>query len=135
MKHIIIGSGVIGRATGELLEAHKQDVCYNDINSDLMKKMKKDGKNVENNINNEYDLYWICTAEWNVSDVLKSIEKKESRIVIRSTIKPYDIILYKNKYKFEHIAHVPEFLREKTALSDIFDSDRILLERMILIWN
>jgi len=44
MKHIIIGSGVIGRATGELLEAHKQDITYNDINADLMTKLKKKNK-------------------------------------------------------------------------------------------
>ena len=127
MKHIIIGSGVIGRATGELLEAHKQDITYNDINADLMTKLKKKNKRTQDNINGDYDLYWICTTEWNVSDVLKKINDKNAKIVIRSTIKPYELTLYKNKYHFEHIAHMPEFLREKTAMMDIFTPDRIII--------
>lgn len=127
MKHIIIGSGVIGKATGTLLEAHKQDVSYNDIELEVMDKLGSEGKKVEMHINRDYDLYWICTAEWHVPDVLKRIKNKDAKIVIRSTIKPYDITIYKNKYHFEHIAHIPEFLREKTALSDIFNKDRIVI--------
>jgi len=127
IRNIIIGSGVIGRATGEFLEAHKKNVTYNDINIDILTKLKEQKKRTEKNINNEYDLYWICTAEWHVSNVLKKIKNKNAKIVIRSTIKPNELRLYKKIYHFEHLAHMPEFLREKTALNDIFNSDRIII--------
>ena len=126
MKNIIIGSGVIGRATGEMLEAYGHDVVYNDINTDTVKKLKEDGKNVELNIKHDYDLYWICTAEWNVEEVINTIKECSPKIVIRSTIKPHEVEMYEGKYGVS-IAHIPEFLRQKTAIDDIFDSDRIII--------
>jgi len=48
-------------------------------------------------------------------------------IVIRSTILPDTINLCRVKYSLSHLAHVPEFLREKTALQDIFNTERIIV--------
>jgi len=120
MKHIIIGTGTIGKATGELLEAHNQSVAYNDKNADLMVNLKDKGKHVEMHVRNSYDLYWICTAEWHVDDVLNTLKDKTRNVIIRSTIKPHEFDLYQKKYPKLRLAHIPEFLRQKTAIDDIF---------------
>lgn len=122
-----MGSGVIGLATGSFLEAHNQDVTYNDTNANLILELNSKGKKVELNIKNNYDLYWICTAEWHVLNVINVIKDLKPNVVIRSTIKPDVIKEIKKKYKIEHIAHIPEFLRQNTALLDIFNSDRFVI--------
>jgi nucleotide sugar dehydrogenase len=127
MKHIIIGTGIIGRATGELLEAHKQDVIYNDKDADLIVKLSNENKKIDLNIKNNYDLYWICTAEWHVDDVLKTIKDKKRKVIIRATIKPHELEQYQEKYPKLQLVHVPEFLCQKTAIDDIFKPDRIII--------
>ena len=127
MKHIIIGSGVIGRATGELLEAHNHSVTYHDINQKTIKKLKEAGKQTTLIISEPYDIYWICTAEWHIENALKKVNVKGAHVVIRSTITPDTINNLQNEYPSFRFAHVPEFLREKTAIQDIFNTERIII--------
>jgi len=128
MKHLIIGTGTIGRATGELLESHNQDVTYNDVNADIMVELKdKQHKKINFNIRHDYDFYWVCTAEWNVEDVIKTIKDKSRNIIIRSTIQPHEIEYYRDKYPLPRIAHIPEFIRQKTAINDIFNTDHFII--------
>lgn len=129
MKHIVIGSGVIGTATGVWLKANSQEVIFYDIDSEKLKKLKNRDYKISTKLKNtKADIYWVCTAEWDVESVLKQLKTfKEPTIVIRSTMPPGETEKLAKKYKIKHIAHVPEFLRQKTAISDIFDKDRIVI--------
>lgn len=133
MKHLIIGSGVIGKATGTLLKANKEEVVFYDIKSDILNKLKKNKYEITDSIDNNYDVFWICTAEWNVDDVFKILTKKidtwsyKKIIIIRSTVPPGETEILSKKYSLKYIAHMPEFLREATAVDDAFNPDRIII--------
>lgn len=126
MKHVIVGSGVVGCATGEYLEAHGHDVVYNDINDDIINALLKKGKKCANYVPKNADLYWICTNEWHVLDAIETIPKKEN-IVIRSTIPPGYVKNFSKKYHIKNICHVPEFLTEANSIDDEFSSDRAIV--------
>lgn len=104
------------------MEANGQRVIYNDINSKLLEKLKKDGKRTAIRIKAERNnhFYWICTGQ--VDDALESIGKDElenSIIVIRSNIAPGELDFYKDKYKVKKIAHI--------VIGDMFNPDRIVV--------
>ena len=130
MRHLIIGAGVVGTATGVWLKANNEKVIFNDLKPETLKKLKNKGFDVTSNIKDtKVDIYWICTAEWNTEDVLKNISKinDDPVIAIRSTLPPGSTVKLSKKYKIKHIAHIPEFLRAKTAIQDIFDKDRVVI--------
>jgi len=127
MNHIIIGSGVIGRATGEFLEAHGESVFYNDIDKNIISKLKNDHKKIVTEITADYDMFWICTAEWHVERVVENITSVASYVIIRSTIPPNAISCLQRKHPSLVFAHIPEFLREKMALQDVFHHDRLVI--------
>lgn len=130
LKHLIIGAGIIGTATGVWLKANCENVVYCDIKPEILQKLKNRGFAVTSKIKDETaDIYWICTTEWNAEEVLKELAKSfnDPTVVIRSTMPPGSTDNLSKKYKLKHIAHIPEFLRQKTAISDIFDEDRIVV--------
>ena len=130
MKHAIIGAGVVGTATGVWLLANHEDVIFYDVKPEVLKKLEVRGYKVSSKLKNvQADFYWICTAEWNAEEVIDQINRlfKDPTFIIRSTTPPGTIEKLSKKYKLKHIAHVPEFLRAKTAVSDIFDKDRIIV--------
>ena len=131
VRHLIIGAGTVGKATGIWLESHNEQVLFFDKSKKLLRKLKEKRHNtVEEIMTDNIDLYWICTAEWNVEDVLKRIEPIDRfymPLVIRSTMKPGATEDLELKYKLNHVAHVPEFLKEATALDDVFHPDRIII--------
>ena len=130
MKHLIIGSGIIGTATGIWLNANKEEVIFHDVQPEVLKKLKDKGYKVVTKIENiKADIYWICTAEWNTEEVVKKLSElfDDPTIVIRSTTPPGTVKKLAEKYKIKHMAHIPEFLRQKTAIADIFDKDRVII--------
>jgi len=130
LKHLIIGAGIVGTATGVWLKANCEDVIYCDIKPEVLEKLKNRGFTVTSKIKDgKADIYWICTAEWNAEEVLKELSKyfDDPMVVIRSTMPPETTKKLSKKYKIKHIAHIPEFLRQKTAISDIFDEDRVII--------
>ncbi len=130
MKHLIVGSGVVGVATGVWLNANKEDVIFCDINQEVLKKLENRGFKVTKSLKDvKADIYWICTAEWDTENVLKQLIRihKNPTIVIRSTMPPGSTEKLSNKLKIKHIAHIPEFLKQKTAIADIFDKDRVVI--------
>ncbi len=126
MKHLIIGSGTVGFATGRWLEANDENVYYNDIDNNLLNKLKNNGHKVAD-IKVSVDVYWICTAEWDVETVVKGLARTDKLVVIRSTILPGILNKLRNKYNIHTIAHSPEFLREHNAIGDIFNPDRVVI--------
>lgn len=128
MKHIIIGSGTIGKATGVFLHTNKEDVYFNDIKKAILLKIKSQGYKTTEIISN-VDIYWICTAEWNVEEAIKQIKEpqKDSIIVVRSTTAPGTIKSIQEKYQNLNFVHNPEFLVQKSAIHDIFNPDRVII--------
>jgi len=135
MRHAIIGSGVIGKATGLWLLANKQEVTFFDIKDEVLDKLKEQGYNTSKEVTavgirkNDPKIIWICTAEWDVDSVIQNIyEYSADKIfVIRSTMPPGEIETIAKKYGLLHIAHMPEFLRQNSATSDIFNKDRVII--------
>ena len=138
MKHIIVGSGVVGQATGKWLLANKEEVLFNDINEKIVEQLNKEGYNATSHIEKvdpkEYSIIWICTAEWNTEKALSKVAKFQDEklgnliiYVIRSTTLPGTTKELKEKYKIRFIAHNPEFLRASTAIEDMFNPDRIII--------
>lgn len=130
MKHLIIGSGVVGTATGVWLNANCEDVTFCDLKPEVLKKLKNKGYKVTTRIkDNKADIYWICTAEWNTEEIIENLSKvhQDPTIVIRSTMPPGSTKNIAKKYGIKHIAHMPEFLKQKTAIADIFDKDRVII--------
>ena len=128
MKHLIIGSGVIGKATGIWLLANKHDVYFNDINKETLKKLEYEGYSTTEEIR-ESDVYWICTAEWNVEEAIKNLRKisKHSLVIVRSTTSPGTMDKLQKNNKNLTLIHNPEFLVQNNATFDIFNPDRIIL--------
>jgi len=132
MKHLIVGCGCVGKATATFLEAQKEDVYYYDANKVTLDFLTREGKKTWYVLcpKTHFEVYWICTPETEVENVLKMIPKSElhSRlIVVRSTTVPGTLDALEKKYKIENLAHNPEFLREKTATEDTFFPDRIII--------
>jgi len=131
MKNVIIGSGVVGKATGAYLEANNHEVYYNDINKNVLKDLEKKGKKTMHPLEwmSNKDIFWICTHEKAVESVISKYHNMflNSIVVIRSTCPPGTIQYLQDKYKLKALAHNPEFLREKTALADKFNQDRIVI--------
>jgi UDPglucose 6-dehydrogenase len=130
--HAIIGSGVIGKATGMWLEANNEEVIFHDINSEPLRKLESKGYKVTMEESQIYsyspDIIWICTAEWNVKDVIEKIFKrnKEQLVVVRSTTPPGTMEKLNHTYSSLTLVHNPEFLAQKTATRDIFNPDRVV---------
>ena len=117
MKICVIGLGALGRATLEGFRCFSYDVCGYD----------KDMTRTEVKAIGYADIYFICTHEQVVEDVLsKELRNKRGLVVIRSTTPPNTIASLQHKYN-RHICHNPEFLREANALSDFMFPDRIII--------
>jgi len=126
---LIVGSGVVGHATGEWLEANGYAVIYNDKKPGILDKLMQEGKSVSDTLDvQNIDMFWICTPEWNVEDVIKCLPKLDDRqtVVIRSTMKLGSAKRLQDKYKI-CLAHVPEFLKQSTSTADVFNPDRIII--------
>lgn len=70
------------------------------------------------------DVYFICTSETVVEDIVKSLP--EGLVVIRSTVPPLTTERLSEKYK-RHICHNPEFLNQARALIDIHTPDSVVI--------
>jgi len=126
---MIIGAGVIGSSTGKWLDANAEEVIFNDIDKKKLQKLEKEGYRTTLNTGGykDIDIYWICTAEWNVEDAIKTISYPDKIVAVRSTVEPYQLIELQKKYNLPYLAHVPEFLRAGSAIDDIFNPDRVII--------
>jgi UDPglucose 6-dehydrogenase len=154
MRISIIGSGVVGSATGKGFHKLGHNVVFNDIDSEKIKKLKKEGYSATNEIKDllKTDVSFVCVptptgkkfqklsfvkkALKDLSIVLKEKEKYHL-IVIKSTILPTtcerELIPIIEKYSGRKVGKEigfcfnPEFLREKNALEDFLNPDRIVI--------
>ena len=122
MNHLIIGTGVVGDATGFILEELGERVWYYDIDEKKVEYRKQ-----ATIYDTDFDVYWVCTAEWNVEDVIKELTGTMKIVVVRSTTPPGIVDSLGKEYAIQHIAHVPEFLRERYARQDALHPDRVVI--------
>ncbi|GAG58841.1 unnamed protein product, partial [marine sediment metagenome] len=155
MKISIIGSGVVGKATGIGFNDFGNQVIFHDINKQTLTALKNEGHIVTMNmseavsksqvsficvptptVSGKMDLTYVKNVAINIAQSL--IEKKEYHvIVVRSTVLPgttrtkiVPLIEKHSNLKAGQDFGVccnPEFAREASALEDFLNSSRIVI--------
>ncbi len=155
MKISIIGSGVVGRATGIGLHKHGNNVLFHDIIKEKLIGLKKQGYDVTENMSeavNNSTISLVCVQTPTVNgqmdfsylkkatiDIAKALRRKREYhdVVIRSTVLPFTtstkiIPLLEQHSRLEAkkdfgVCINPEFLRETNALSDFLKPSKIVI--------
>ena len=153
----IIGSGVVGSATGKGFHKMGHKVIFYDVSKDQLLPLLEHGYCISENIKdvisksdvsfvcvntpNNYggrkqDLSQLMSALYDIANVLDSI-RKYHLVVFRSTILPGTMrnvildYLEKNcssqRGKDYDICYNPEFLRQRTALDDFMNPARVVI--------
>ena len=151
----IIGSGVVGSATGQGFHKLGHKVIFYDISKQKLKALKNEGYNVANNLsqalsqtdvsfvcvntptdNSEQDLSQIFSVLQQITEYLNTAEKQHL-FVFRSTILPgtmrNEIVNYLEKNCITKrgidydVVYNPEFLRQNTSYDDFFKPDRVII--------
>lgn len=123
MRVDVIGLGVTGMVTAELLQRLGHDVRVFDQDSATQERMVQKGFVPRDG--NPAPVTFLCIPEWNVESALDDVAG-ESLPVVRSTTVPGTIAKLREQTK-RHICHVPEFLREATALWDAMTADHVII--------
>ena len=152
MRIGIIGSGVVGEATGKLFDYYGNHVVFNDIDKTKLSKIKKDGHYVLPDgvmVVKQSDVIFVCvntpTNEDGVQDLSQihsvidiivngvNLSENHTVIVFRSTLLPktnrkiYEMLCKKIKNDDWSYYNNPEFLTAKNALDDLINSDRTVI--------
>lgn len=154
-KISVIGSGVVGTATGQGFHKLGHKVIFYDISKERLKALKNGGYNVANNLsealsqtdisfvcvntpthNSEQDLSQIFSVLQQITEYLNTAEKQHL-FVFRSTILPGTmrnvIVNYlekncKTRRGIDYdVVYNPEFLRQNSSLDDFFKPDRVII--------
>lgn len=102
MKLQIVGSGVVGQATGRGLHAKGHDVTFVDINAEVLHPLRRDGYNVSTSLVEEQEATLISVPTPTrrgriITDYIESASKSVGRflsgneyqvVVVRSTVPP-----------------------------------------------
>ena len=154
---VIIGSGVVGSATGKAFHKMGHKVIFYDISKNQLLPLLENGYCTSENIKdaicksdvsfvcvntpNNYDgrkqnLSQLMSALYDIANALDSI-RKYHLVVFRSTVLPGTMrsvildYLEKNcssqRGKDYDICYNPEFLRERTAFDDFMNPDRVVI--------
>lgn len=154
MKISIIGSGVVGKATGIGFQIYGKDVIFYDIDEEKLSSLKREGYTITRNPVEaviKSDVSFICVPtpangqmDFScVENALKSVaralcrKKKYHLIVIRSTVLPsttrvnfVPLIEENSRLKVGKAFGVcvnPEFSREVNTLDDFLNPSRIVI--------
>jgi len=115
MRVSVIGMGVVGKATADVLQRLGHQVVGTDCGEPI----------------GASEVYFVCTPEDAVESAIITLSRGEvlnelSLVVIRSTTLPGTTKGLAEKYHM-HICHQPEFLREATLISDELNPWRIVI--------
>lgn len=129
MEISVIGSGVIGQATGKGLERFGHSVVFCDQNKEVLKKLSAEDYAISD-LPCSRAVTFICVPEASVETVVKRLihnqPTKETLVVIRSTVLPWSTVRLATKYNI-HISHNPEFLREAVAEYEFMNPARVVI--------
>ena len=118
MKIAIIGAGVVGKAVGyKLMEVEH---AVREIGSSLF---CIDYFDVGESASADYDLYVICTPEQVIDEVLAKLPF-DAKVIIKSTVP----LGYTARVGRPNVCFIPEFLREASALTDVMNPWRLIIE-------
>lgn len=136
-KHIVIGYGVVGKATSYALKIKNWiDTDVANVSSQRFN-YRKDKKRLRD-ILRSMEYFYIClptptlgNGEQDIRDIdnwLGLIKKhnKEAVIIVRSTVLPGTTDYLSGRHKLL-VVHVPEFLNEKTALDDVMEPELLVV--------
>jgi UDPglucose 6-dehydrogenase len=158
MKVAIIGSGVVGQATGIGLAFNGNQVIFNDINPQKLLTLKKDGYKITSNlaeavanaeiifvcvptptINKKIELKYVIECTKNIGTALKKT-LNYTTLVFRSTIPPQttrnqllpqlETTSNLEAGKDFGVCMNPEFLREQSPLKDFLNPSRIIIGKL-----
>ncbi len=155
MKISIIGSGVVGKATGIGLHKQGNEVLFHDIIKEKLITLKKQGYDVTENISkaiNNSTISLVCVQTPTVNgqmdfsyvkkatiDIAKALHWKREyhNVVIRSTVLPFTtrtkiIPLLEQHSRLKAgkdfgVCMNPEFLRQANALSDFLKPSKTVI--------
>jgi UDPglucose 6-dehydrogenase len=71
------------------------------------------------------EITFFCVPEWHLEATLDSTISN-GLWIIRSTTRPGDVKAFQESHG-RHVLHLPEFLREATALADALEPDRMVI--------
>jgi UDPglucose 6-dehydrogenase len=154
-KISIIGSGIVGTATGRGFHKLGHDVIFYDIASEKIRPLKNLGYNVASTLeeamsqtgisficvntptnNGQQDLSQIMSVLYQLSNFLNNSDGFHL-LVFRSTMLPGTMSNFVVNYLERHctkkrgihyeVCYNPEFLRQNSALDDFFSPDRVIL--------
>lgn len=124
MRIGVIGYGVVGSATAEVLRRLGHEVSISDTSSARMEAARFEGyQHLDRNA--RAGILFICVPEKNVGAALESLPDAEIT-VIRSSVPPGTTDSL-SKQLGRPLAHMPEFLKEATALWDSLNPPFILI--------
>jgi UDPglucose 6-dehydrogenase len=155
MELAIVGSGVVGQATGGGFAFHGHNVLYHDIDENMLLTLSRKGyettRSVEEVVRNS-DVVFVCVPTPTVDGTVdltclltsarsigKTLNKARNFTVVafRSTVPPQttrmQLVPVLEKYsglkagRDFGVCMNPEFLREKSSVEDFLNPDRIVI--------
>jgi UDPglucose 6-dehydrogenase len=154
-KISIIGSGVVGTATGRGFDKLGHDVVFYDVAKEKLRSLKNLGYKTTYTLDeamSQTDISFICVntptneGQQDLSQIMSALyqisnflNKSESYhlLVFRSTMLPGTMKNLVSNYLERHctkkrglhyeLAYNPEFLRQNSALDDFFSPDRVII--------
>lgn len=145
----IIGSGVVGTATGKGLAKIGHPVIFFDVDEDKINNLRLEGCEVTRSLSDAISsssLSFVCvqtptvdgTADLSflkdaIASVSKAVQEKNKQhlIVVRSTLIPgtmkREVVSLVRRHCNAGICYNPEFLREEHALEDFLNPSRIVI--------
>ncbi|HEY7110970.1 MAG TPA: nucleotide sugar dehydrogenase [Nitrososphaeraceae archaeon] len=154
-KISIIGSGVVGTATGRGFDKLGHEVIFYDVAKEKLRSLKNLGYNVANTLEeamSHTEISFICVntptsnAQQDLSQVMSALyqlanflnaTKRFHLIVFRSTMLPgtmrdlvvsyLDMHCSRKRGVDYQLCYNPEFLRQNSALDDFFSPDRVII--------
>ena len=116
MIEVVGYKGVVGNATFQWLKSMRYDVFGRDLGDDIQK----------DTYPSKVPMVIVCVPETVVYDVCIEIAKYTDFIVVRSTTSPGTCDRIQKDLEV-HVSHLPEFLRDATAVMDAFNPNFILI--------
>ena len=120
----VIGYGPVGRATAEVMRRLGHKVVVSDTEPGRLEEAYSRGHHYFEK-DSKVDILFVCVPETKVPDILLSVPHG-AITVIRSTVLPGTTDELSERFGCP-LVHMPEFLREATALRDVLNPRFILI--------